>query len=88
MEQKRIILLGGSVIAAPFGPFPLAPAPPVIGAVAPRLPPAYPGITYPTMFYWPYPSPPVSPSSPFFQSATHTHLATPASPHHTMNILN
>lgn len=73
------------MIAAPFGPFPLAPAPPVIsavGAVAPRLP-TYPGIAYPTMFYWPYSSPPLSPSSPYYQSAHHTHIPAAAS-HHAM----
>lgn len=76
---------GGTVLAPPFGAFPLGPAPPVlnaVGAVTPRLP-AYPGMAYPTMFYWPYPSPPVSPSSPYYGSPPH--MATPATPpHHTI----
>lgn len=75
---------GGTVVAPPFGAFPLGPAPVLsaVGAVTPRLP-AYPGMAYPTMFYWPYPSPPVSPSSPYYSSPPH--LATPATPpHHTI----
>lgn len=76
------------ITTAPFGPFPLAPVSPVISATVgavPRLPsyPA-PGIAYPTMVYWPYPSPPVSPSSPFYPSAPAHHIAGPTSPHHTI----
>ncbi|KAK8382546.1 hypothetical protein O3P69_015425 [Scylla paramamosain] len=83
--QRPIVSPGGTVLAPPFGAFPLGPAPPVlnaVGAVTPRLP-AYPGMAYPTMFYWPYPSPPVSPSSPYYGSPPH--MATPATPpHHTI----
>ncbi|XP_066954817.1 epithelial splicing regulatory protein 1 isoform X5 [Macrobrachium rosenbergii] len=83
--QRPIVSPGGTVIAPPFGAYPLGPAPPVlsaVGAVTPRLT-AFPGMTYPTMFYWPYPSPPVSPSSPYYSSPPH--LATPATPpHHTI----
>ncbi|XP_053633545.1 epithelial splicing regulatory protein 1 isoform X7 [Cherax quadricarinatus] len=83
--QRPVVSPGGTVIAPPFGAFPLGPAPPVlnaVGAVTPRLP-TYPGVAYPTMFYWPYPSPPVSPSSPYYGSPPH--LATPATPpHHTI----
>ncbi|XP_071547541.1 RNA-binding protein fusilli isoform X4 [Panulirus ornatus] len=83
--QRPLVSPGGTVIAPPFGAFPLGPAPPVlnaVGAVTPRLP-TYPGVAYPTMFYWPYPSPPVSPSSPYYSSPPH--LATPATPpHHTI----
>ncbi|XP_069184957.1 RNA-binding protein fusilli isoform X9 [Procambarus clarkii] len=83
--QRPVVSPGGTVIAPPFGAFPLGPAPPVlnaVGAVTPRLP-TYPGVAYPTMFYWPYPSPPVSPSSPYYGSPPH--LAAPATPpHHTI----
>ncbi|XP_050687372.1 RNA-binding protein fusilli-like isoform X6 [Eriocheir sinensis] len=83
--QRPIVSPGGTVLTPPFGAFPLGPAPPVlnaVGAVTPRLP-AYPGMAYPTMFYWPYPSPPVSPSSPYYGSPPH--MATPATPpHHTI----
>ncbi|KAG7176044.1 RNA-binding protein fusilli-like, partial [Homarus americanus] len=83
--QRPVVSPGGTVIAPPFGAFPLGPAPPVlnaVGAVTPRLP-TYPGVAYPTMFYWPYPSPPVSPSSPYYSSPPH--LTTPATPpHHTI----
>lgn len=70
------------MLTPPFGAFPLGPAPSVlnaVGAVTPRLP-AYTGMAYPTMFYWPYPSPPVSPSSPYYGSPSH--VATPATPPH------
>ncbi|KAK3889397.1 hypothetical protein Pcinc_006610 [Petrolisthes cinctipes] len=76
---------GGTVLAPPFGAFPLGPAPPVlnaVGAVTPRLP-AYPGMAYPTMFYWPYPSPPVSPSSAYYGSPPPL-AAPPTPPHHTI----
>ncbi|XP_063591181.1 RNA-binding protein fusilli-like isoform X4 [Penaeus indicus] len=82
--QRPVMSPGGTVVAPPFGAFPLGPAPVLsaVGAVTPRLP-AYPGMAYPTMFYWPYPSPPVSPSSPYYSSPPH--LATPATPpHHTI----
>ena len=74
------------MIAPPFGAYPLGPAPPVlsaVGAVTPRLQ-AFPGgLAYQTMVYWPYPSPPVSPSSPYYSSPPH--LATPGTaPHHTL----
>ena len=72
------------MIAPSFGAFPLGPAPPVlsVGAVAPRMPPTYPGMAYPTIFYWPYPSPPVSPGSPFFQAGPPPHITTSATPPH------
>merc|ERR1719187_1764547 len=79
--QRPVLSPGGTVV--PFGAFPLGPAP-VLGSLgAPRgLPPAaYPGMAYPTMLYWPYPSPPVSPSSPFYTPSPHL---PPTPPHHTL----
>lgn len=52
---------GGPILSPPYGTYPYAPAPQIIPTVTPLTPraPAY----YPPIFYWPYPSPPVSPTS-------------------------
>ena len=66
----------GNAILAPYGAFPLGPATTVLShALTPttRLT-AYPAppiaAPYP-MFYWPYPSPPVSPTSAYYSSLPH-----------------
>ncbi|KAF4525519.1 hypothetical protein B566_EDAN014905, partial [Ephemera danica] len=63
---------GGTLLPPPYGAFPYGPqaaAPPLIPAaaataapMAPRPAPA-PAFGFPPIFYWPYPSPPVSPTS-------------------------
>lgn len=62
---------GGTLLPPPYGAFPYGPqsaAPPLIPTAAtaapltPRPAPA-PAYGFPPIFYWPYPSPPVSPTS-------------------------
>lgn len=66
-----VISGGGTLLPPPYGAFPYGPqsaAPPLIPAAAtaapltPRPAPA-PAFGFPPIFYWPYPSPPVSPTS-------------------------
>lgn len=78
-QRPPVVSPGGGMVPG-FGAFPLGPAPPVIsavGTVTPRIP-TYP-MAYPTMFYWPYPypSPPVSPSSAYYSSSPHLPATSP-----------
>ena len=62
-------LSGGSMLPPPYGAFPYVQSPQILPAVAPltpRLPAAY----YSPVFYWPYPSPPVSPTTYYPHSST------------------
>lgn len=61
--------IGGSMLPPPYGAFPYVQSPQILPAVAPltpRLPAAY----YSPVFYWPYPSPPVSPTTYYPHSST------------------
>ncbi|XP_032455398.1 RNA-binding protein fusilli isoform X2 [Nasonia vitripennis] len=54
-------LPGNAMMSPPLAPGAIFPAPPA--AMLPRGPPAPFAQAYPPIFYWPYPSPPVSPTS-------------------------
>lgn len=66
---------GGSAMLSAYGAYPLGPAPTVLSHALPpttRLAPYPPAIATPyPMFYWPYPSPPVSPTSGYYSSMPH-----------------
>lgn len=67
--QRSLISPGGSMLPPPYGTFPYVQSPQILPAVAPltpRLPAAY----YSPVFYWPYPSPPVSPTTYYPHSST------------------
>lgn len=60
---------GGNMLPPPYGTFPYVQTPQILPAVAPltpRLPPA----SYYPVFYWPYPSPPVSPTTYYPHNGT------------------
>lgn len=66
---KIFFFSGGSMLPPPYGAFPYVQSPQILPAVAPltpRLPAAY----YSPVFYWPYPSPPVSPTTYYPHSST------------------
>ncbi|XP_054722773.1 LOW QUALITY PROTEIN: RNA-binding protein fusilli-like [Uloborus diversus] len=58
---RSLISPGGNMLPPPYGAFPYVQTPQILPAVAPLTPrlPAY----YSPVFYWPYPSPPVSPTT-------------------------
>jgi epithelial splicing regulatory protein 1/2 len=64
--QKALVSPGGNLLAPPYGTYSYGQAPHIISAVAPMTPrtSAAP-YGYPQIFYWPYPSPPVSPTAYF-----------------------
>ncbi|KFM78083.1 RNA-binding protein fusilli, partial [Stegodyphus mimosarum] len=67
--QRSLISPGGNMLPPPYGAFPYVQTPQILPAVAPltpRLPAAY----YSPVFYWPYPSPPVSPTTYYPHSGT------------------
>ncbi|XP_076335363.1 epithelial splicing regulatory protein 1-like isoform X2 [Tachypleus tridentatus] len=59
--QRQLISPGGPILPPPYGTYPYVQAAPVLPTVAPLTPrvPTY----YPQILYWPYPSPPVSPTA-------------------------
>ncbi|XP_013780783.1 epithelial splicing regulatory protein 2-like isoform X2 [Limulus polyphemus] len=59
--QRQLISPGGTMLPPPYGVYPYVQTTPVLPTVAPLTPrvPTY----YPQIFYWPYPSPPVSPTT-------------------------
>lgn len=67
--QRSLISPGGNMLPPPYGAFPYVQTPQILPTVAPltpRLPAAY----YSPVFYWPYPSPPVSPTTYYSHSGT------------------
>ncbi|XP_046418613.1 RNA-binding protein fusilli isoform X1 [Neodiprion virginianus] len=56
---KALLSPGGTMMPPPFGPGAIYPAQ---AAMLPRGPPQF-APAYPPIFYWPYPSPPVSPTN-------------------------
>ncbi|CAL1286236.1 unnamed protein product [Larinioides sclopetarius] len=67
--QRSLISPGGNMLPPPYGAFPYVQTPQILPAVAPltpRLPAAY----YSPVFYWPYPSPPVSPTTYYPHTGT------------------
>ncbi|XP_076343782.1 RNA-binding protein fusilli-like isoform X2 [Tachypleus tridentatus] len=59
--QRQLISPGGTMLPPPYGAYPYVQTTPMLPTVAPLTPrvPTY----YPQIFYWPYPSPPVSPTT-------------------------
>ncbi|KAG8179601.1 hypothetical protein JTE90_025766 [Oedothorax gibbosus] len=67
--QRSLISPGGNMLPPPYGTFPYVQTPQILPAVAP-LTPRLPAASYYPVFYWPYPSPPVSPTTYYPHSGT------------------
>jgi len=69
--QRPLLSPGGTLLPPPYGAYPYVQTPQVLPATvtaAAALPARVPASYYPPIIYWPYPSPPVSPTTYYAHS--------------------